>query len=68
MTYTIFDYWQAIVGLVAVIGVWIAWRQYKSRGPKTENTIVGGNRNVQSGGEGDTVNTVKIGDDNDQRG
>ena len=68
MTQTILDYWQAIVGLVAVIGVWITWRQYKARGPKTENTIVGGNRNLQSGGAGETVNTVKNGDDNDQSG
>lgn len=68
MDQPILDYWQAIVGLFVVLGVWIAWRQYKARRPKTENTIVDGNRNTQSGVEGETVNTVKHGDDNDQRG
>lgn len=68
MAQSIFDYWQAFVGLIVVIGVWIAWRQYRSRRPKTENTIVGGNRNTQTGGDGDTVNTIRHGDDNDQKG
>ncbi len=68
MAQSILDYWQAIVGLVAVFGVWIAWRQYKTRRPRTENIIVGGNRNTQSGGDGDTVNTIREGNDNDQSG
>ncbi|WP_139246417.1 hypothetical protein [Thalassovita taeanensis] len=47
---SVWDYWQAIVGLVAVLGVWIAWRQFRAAGPKTRNEITGGSRNTQSGG------------------
>ena len=68
MEHSILDYWQAIVGAAVVFGVWIAWRQYRAGKPKTENTIVGGNRNRQSGGDGDTVNTIRHGDHNDQSG
>lgn len=64
----VFDYWQAIVGLVAIIGVWIAYRQWKRSGPKTTNTIRDGDRNIQKGGPGETVNTIKGGDDNQQSG
>jgi len=36
---SIWDYWQAIVGLVAVIGVWIAWRQFKDRKPANKTKV-----------------------------
>ena len=63
-----FDYWQAIVGLIAVIGVYIAWRQFKSTGPKTRNEITHGSRNKQTGGTGPTENRIDHGDDNEQKG
>ncbi|SHK04290.1 hypothetical protein SAMN05444000_117101 [Shimia gijangensis] len=65
---SVFDYWQAIVGLIAVIGVWIAWRQFKGGSTKTQNTISHGDRNTQSGGAGSTENSVEHGDDNQQSG
>ncbi|WP_143529944.1 hypothetical protein [Salibaculum halophilum] len=68
MPQTGMDWWVIAGVLVAVFGVWIAWRQYRAAKPKTENTILGGNRNRQSGGDGDTVNTIRHGDDNDQSG
>ena len=68
MTGSIFDYWQAIVGLVAIIGVFFAWRQWRGKAPKTENTIEHGSGNAQTGGEGDTVNKIIHGDNNQQGG
>ena len=68
MDASLFEYWGAIVGGFVVFGVWIAWRQYRTRKPATRNTVTGGNRNKQSGGGGDTVNTVENGDNNDQSG
>ena len=65
---SIFDYWQAIVGLIAVIGVGIAWWQFKRGDVKTTNKITHGDRNVQRGGEGTTSNTIEHGDDNQQGG
>ena len=68
MQTSILDYWQAIVGLFAVIGVWIAWKQFKGGARKTENKINHGSRNTQAGGDGTTSNTVEHGDDNQQSG
>lgn len=65
---SIFDYWQAIVGVFAIIGVYFAYRQFKSSGPKTQNDITGGSRNTQTGGDGETVNRIKDGNDNQQSG
>ena len=68
MPQTIVDIAIITGAIAALFGVWIAWRQYRSRSSKTENTIVGGNRNAQTGGDGDTVNTIRQGDDNEQSG
>jgi len=65
---SIFDYWQAIVGLVAVVGVWIAWRQFRKRGPDTTNIAEGSSRVKQSGGSGDTKNVSRDSEDVDQSG
>ena len=64
----ILDYWQALVGLVAVIGVWIAWRQQKGGKPKTTNTITHGDGNIQTGGNGATENRIDHGSNNQQSG
>lgn len=68
MSGSVLDYWQAIVGLIAVFGVWITWRQYKGRAKTTENTIRHGSRNTQGGGAGHTANKIEHGDDNQQSG
>jgi hypothetical protein len=68
MSGAIFDYWQAIVGLFAIIGVYFAYRQWKADTPKTTNTIRQGNRNQQEGGKGQTENRIDHGDDNAQKG
>ncbi len=65
---SIFDYWQAIVGLIAIVGVWIAWRQFRSGKKLTENNIRNGHRNKQQGGSGKTSNTIEGGNDNEQSG
>lgn len=65
---SIFDYWQAIVGLVAILGVYIAWQQWRKQGPTTINKITHGDRNQQQGGIADTENTIEHGDDNIQKG
>jgi ABC-type nickel/cobalt efflux system permease component RcnA len=68
MPQTGMDWWVIAGVLVAVIGVWIAWRQYRKGRATTHNTIKGGNRNTQQGGFGSTVNQIEDGDDNEQRG
>ena len=65
---SIFDYWQAIVGLIAVFGVWIAWRQWRKAKPDTTNIADGSSRVKQSGDLGTTHNEVRNSDDVDQSG
>lgn len=65
---SIFEWWQAIVGLIAIVGVWIAWRQWRKPSTRTENLVERGDRNTQTGGPGATKNTIKDGDDNRQGG
>lgn len=62
--------WATIIGtliaaFVAVVGV---FAHFRHRPKKTVNKITNGHRNKQSGGEGTTHNTIKNGDDNDQKG
>lgn len=68
MPQTGMDWWVIAGVLVAVVGVWIAWRQYRKGQPTTRNSIKGGNRNAQRGGAGSTGNRIEDGDDNEQRG
>ena len=68
MPQTGMDWWVIAGVLVAVAGVWIAWRQLKGGKPTTTNAIKTGNRNTQQGGSGSTVNQIDNGDDNEQRG
>lgn len=63
-----FEWWQALVGLVVMFGVWIAWRQYKSRKPDTTNIAQGSSRVKQSGGNGTTRNEARDSEDVDQAG
>jgi len=69
---SIFDYWQAIVGLVAVIGTVIgtviAWQRWRKPGTDTTNIAEGSSRVKQSGGPGTTRNEARNSEDVDQSG
>lgn len=64
MPQTGMDYWTIGAVIVAIIGVYIAYRQLKGGSVKTTNTVENGKRNELSGGDGQTVNRVSGGDDN----
>ena len=50
---------------VGVLGL-LGWQKASAR--RTINTIEGGSRNVQTGADGTTTNTVTKGDNNQQSG
>ncbi len=67
MPETLMD-WATLIGTVcALIGLVFLFIR-RSSGSKTKNTIVGGSRNVQRGGDNDVENSISSGDDNQQSG
>ncbi|MEP3786710.1 hypothetical protein [Ascidiaceihabitans sp.] len=65
---SIFDYWGAIVGLISVVGVFIAWRQWRAPSNTTTNTADRSTNVKQKGGAGTTQNTANNSRDVDQSG
>ncbi len=62
------DYWGAFVGLVAVVGVWITWRQTRKNKTDTRNVANSSENVTQKGGSGTTVNEARNSKDVDQSG
>ncbi|CAN1575498.1 hypothetical protein MCELHM10_03776 [Paracoccaceae bacterium] len=63
-----FDWSAWIFGFIGAIGGLMVLSGLRSGSKTTSNTVEHGNLNRQSGGPGDTVNKVKHGDDNIQKG
>ncbi|TCM77823.1 hypothetical protein [Rhodovulum steppense] len=62
------DWWQALVGLVAVIGVAITWLQVRRPRVDTTNVASNARRVRQTGGPGVTRNEATSSEDVDQSG
>lgn len=64
MPQTGMDWWVVVGVLVAIVSVYFAWRQSARMRTRTRNKVEHGSGNELKGGEGNTINSVKHGDNN----